>query len=213
MNVDYQLATEDAKATEDKSTLWIAFLTDEAISKKAKTYNSSVVAGGSPLASKLFGFPWVDEVKIAPSSIMVKRQDWVDFDIIAEPLKELIIEHLSNATTPIEENPEPKNEAAEVSNQPAADLSGYTEQEALVISYLDQHVNPQVASHGGKISFVKLDKGGVVHLKMEGGCQGCSSAQATLKDGVEKSLIGSFDFIKEVVDTTDHDSGVRPYFA
>jgi len=210
MNVNYQLSTEDAKATEDTNTLWIAFLVDETVSKTGKTYNSSVVAGSSPLAAKLFGFPWVDEVKIAPSSIMVKRQDWVDFDIIAEPLKELITEHLSNAVAPIEENPEPQTPAAD---EPQADLSGFTEQEALVISYLDQHVNPQVASHGGKISFVKMTDQGSVHLKMEGGCQGCSSAQATLRDGVEKSLMESFDFIKEVIDTTDHDSGVKPYFA
>jgi len=209
MNVDHQLCTEDAKATEDASTLWIAFLTDESISKTAKTYNSSVMAGNSPLAAKLFGFPWVDEVKIAPSSIMVKRQDWVDFDIIAEPLKELITEHLSNASQPIEENPEVETKA---DDEPKADLSGFTEQEAKVISYLDQHVNPQVASHGGKITFVKMSEGSV-HLKMEGGCQGCSSAQATLRDGVAKSLMGSFDFIKEVIDTTDHDSGVKPYFA
>ena len=86
MNVNYQLSTEDCKATEDKSTLWIAFLIEGEISKTAKTYNSSVVAGSSPLASKLFGFPWVEEVRIAPSSVMVKRQDWVDFDVIAEPL-------------------------------------------------------------------------------------------------------------------------------
>jgi Fe-S cluster biogenesis protein NfuA len=208
MNIVHQLSTEDARATEDTSTLWIAFLTDESISKTAKTYNSSVVAGNSPLAAKLFGFPWVDEVKIAPSSIMVKRQDWVDFDIIAAPLTELIAEHFKNAESPIEENPEPKTSQAD---EPKADLSGFTEQEAMVISYLDQHVNPQVASHGGKISFVKLTEGSV-HLKMEGGCQGCSSAQATLRDGVEKSLTESFDFIKEVVDTTDHDSGVKPYF-
>jgi len=210
MNVDHQLCTEDAKATEDTSTLWIAFLIDESISKTAKTYNSSVTAGNSPLASKLFGFPWVDEVKIAPSSIMVKRQDWVDFDIIAEPLKELITEHLLNAAKPIEENPE--LEEASADDAPKADLSGFTEQEAKVITYLDQHVNPQVASHGGKITFVKMNEG-VLHLKMEGGCQGCSSAQVTLRDGVAKSLMGSFDFIKDVIDTTDHDSGVKPYFA
>lgn len=207
MNVDYQLCTEDAKATEDKSSLWIAFLTEGEISKTSKTYTSSIVAGTSPLASKIFGFPWVEEVRLSPSSIMIKRQEWVDFDIIADPLKELIEEHLTNAEQPIEENPEPV-QAEQVT---PSNVEGLNEQESLIVRFLDEEVNPQVASHGGKISFVKMLEGNV-HLKMEGGCQGCGMAQATLRDGVEKSLKESFEFVKNVVDTTDHESGVKPYF-
>ena len=71
-------------------------------------------------------------------------------------------------------------------------------------------MNPQVASHGGKISLVKLD-GTDLLLKMEGGCQGCSMAQATLKDGVETTILERFDFVKQVIDTTDHGSGINPY--
>ena len=207
MNVNYQLCTEKAQATEDKNTLWIAFLTEGEISKSSKTYTSSVAAGTSPLASKIFGFPWVEEVRLSPTSIMIKRQEWVDFEIIAEPLKELIEEHLTNAEQPIEENPEP----APAENVTPTNTEGLNEQESLIVNFLDQEVNPQVAAHGGKISFVKLLEGDV-HLKMEGGCQGCGMAQATLRDGVETSLKENFDFVKNVVDTTDHDSGVKPFF-
>lgn len=207
MNVDYQVCTEEAKATEDKKSLWIAFLIEGEISKTSKTYTSSVTAGLSPLASKIFGFPWVEEVRLSPSSVMIKRQDWVDFDIIAEPLKELIEEHLTNAEQPIEENPEP----VQAENAALSNTEGLNEQETLIVRFLDEEVNPQVAAHGGKISFVKLLEGNV-HLKMEGGCQGCGMAQATLRDGVETSLKESFEFVKNVIDTTDHDSGVKPFF-
>jgi Fe-S cluster biogenesis protein NfuA len=207
MNVNYHLCTDEAQATEDKNTLWIAFLTEGEISKSSKTYTSSVAAGTSPLASKIFGFPWVEEVRLSPTSIMIKRQEWVDFEIIAEPLKELIEEHLTNAEQPIEENPEP----APAENVTPTNTEGLNEQESLIVNFLDQEVNPQVAAHGGKISFVKLLEGDV-HLKMEGGCQGCGMAQATLRDGVETSLKENFDFVKNVVDTTDHDSGVKPFF-
>ena len=48
---------------------------------------------------------------------------------------------------------------------------------------------------------------------MTGGCQGCSSSKATLKDGVERLLLSKFpEMVQEVVDLTDHASGENPYF-
>lgn len=205
MNVNWKITDESGTQTDDNQSLWISFDLDQAISKVSKTYTSSTEATHSPIASKLFGFPWVDSITINTNSILIKRQDWVDFDIIAEPLKELIGEHFSNDQATYEENPEPATAPIE-----EVDLSNYSEQEALVVKFLTEDVNPQVASHGGKISFVKLDNTSV-HLKMEGGCQGCGMAAVTLKEGVEKSLIEQFDFISEVIDTTDHASGIRPY--
>ncbi len=81
----------------------------------------------------------------------------------------------------------------------------------LIRKILDEQVNPGVAAHGGKIEFVEL-RGTAVVLKMSGGCQGCSSAQATLKQGVERALFSQIPGITEIVDVTDHSSGKNPFF-
>lgn len=77
---------------------------------------------------------------------------------------------------------------------------------------LDQQVNPGVASHGGSISLEKvLD--GTAYLSMGGGCQGCSSAQLTLRQGVEQMIKAAIPEITRIVDVTDHASGENPYYS
>jgi Fe-S cluster biogenesis protein NfuA len=77
---------------------------------------------------------------------------------------------------------------------------------------LDEEVNPQVASHGGRIDMVDYVNR-TVYLRMSGGCQGCSASAATLRDGVEKAVLQAFPRVKGVVDMTDHDAGSNPYYA
>ncbi|MGK5083841.1 P-loop NTPase [Bdellovibrionota bacterium FG-1] len=76
---------------------------------------------------------------------------------------------------------------------------------------LDTQINPGVASHGGKIELIDL-KGTEVYLKMSGGCQGCSSAKATLQEGVAKTLRSQIPEITAVIDVTDHSTGSQPYY-
>ncbi len=76
---------------------------------------------------------------------------------------------------------------------------------------LDKDVNPAVASHGGKIELVDYANR-VAFIRMTGGCQGCASSAATLKQGVEGALFKAFPRLKNVVDVTDHDSGATPYY-
>lgn len=77
---------------------------------------------------------------------------------------------------------------------------------------LDEHVNPAVASHGGRIRLMAVEDG-VARLEMGGGCQGCGLAETTLQEGVEKLLKKHLPEIREVVDVTDHAAGTNPYFA
>lgn len=189
---------------------WIDYHLSLSVSDKEKTYTSSGEASLSPIASKIFGFPWVDEVLVKPKQISIKRQEWVDFEIIAEPLKDLLIEHFEGKESgEIEENPELSSQTdnATDSQNSSSDLS---EESQLIVDFLDSQVNPQVASHGGRISLLKFEKG-TLHLKMEGGCQGCGMAKVTLREGVETALKENFSFIKEVIDATDHSQGLNPY--
>jgi Fe-S cluster biogenesis protein NfuA len=75
---------------------------------------------------------------------------------------------------------------------------------------LREQVNPGVASHGGKIELEDF-RDGQAYLRMSGGCQGCSSAKATLGQGVEKILRTHIPELKGIVDVTDHARGVRPF--
>lgn len=80
----------------------------------------------------------------------------------------------------------------------------------LLEDLFDKQVRPALAAHGGSIDIVDFDNG-KLFLKFAGGCQGCSSSQATLKQGIEKIVLAKYPEIKEVVDLTDHGSGDNPY--
>lgn len=75
---------------------------------------------------------------------------------------------------------------------------------------LDEQVRPALAAHGGNVEVVDIDND-KVYLRLQGGCQGCSSSSATLKDGIETLIKRNFPEIEEVVDVTDHASGANPY--
>jgi Fe/S biogenesis protein NfuA len=77
---------------------------------------------------------------------------------------------------------------------------------------LASEINPQIASHGGRVSLVEIDADGVVYLQFGGGCQGCGNADVTLKQGIEKTLRDRLPEITAVRDATDHAKGANPYY-
>jgi len=76
---------------------------------------------------------------------------------------------------------------------------------------LDDEINPSIASHGGHIELVEVQDQ-KAYVKMSGGCQGCSSANATLKQGIEVRLKEMIPELVSLVDMTDHEQGQTPYF-
>jgi hypothetical protein len=44
-----------------------------------------------------------------------------------------------------------------------------------------------IAAHGGRVVLVEADQGWV-HIRLEGGCQGCSLAEVTIRQGIEPLL-------------------------
>ncbi|MAF79385.1 MAG: hypothetical protein CME63_15215 [Halobacteriovoraceae bacterium] len=76
----------------------------------------------------------------------------------------------------------------------------------------DDMVRPALKAHGGDIELIDIDND-KVYVKMTGGCQGCASSQATLKDGVERLVKQHYPDISEIIDLTDHASGDNPYFS
>lgn len=77
---------------------------------------------------------------------------------------------------------------------------------------LYNEVNPSLASHGGEVSLVEVTAEKIAILRFGGGCQGCGMVEATLKDGVEKSLMDQIPELTAVRDMTDHTDRSQAYY-
>ena len=76
---------------------------------------------------------------------------------------------------------------------------------------VENEINPQLASHGGRVAVQEVRADGTVLLRFGGGCQGCGMADVTLKQGIEKTLMAKVPGVTAVRDATDHDTGTAPY--
>lgn len=77
---------------------------------------------------------------------------------------------------------------------------------------LYNEINPALAAHGGEVSLVELTEETVAVLQFGGGCQGCGMVDATLKGGVERTLLEKVPELVGVRDVTDHSNRENAYF-
>jgi len=77
---------------------------------------------------------------------------------------------------------------------------------------IESEINPQLASHGGRVSLREVTADGVVVLQFGGGCHGCGMVDKTLRGGVEQTLKTRVPEVTGVADATDHASGSTPYY-
>lgn len=75
-----------------------------------------------------------------------------------------------------------------------------------------EEINPQLASHRGRVSLVEVTAKTDVVLAFGGGCQGCGMVNVTLKQGVERTLRARIPEIGVVRDATDHKHGKNPFY-
>jgi Fe/S biogenesis protein NfuA len=81
------------------------------------------------------------------------------------------------------------------------------------INYLlYNEVNPALAAHGGEVSLVEITDDHYAILRFGGGCQGCGMVDATLKGGVEKTLLEHLPQLAGVRDITDHTDRSNAYY-
>lgn len=77
---------------------------------------------------------------------------------------------------------------------------------------IESEVNPQLASHGGRVGLVEISDDGAAVLQFGGGCHGCGMVDVTLRDGIERTLRQRVPELSGVVDATDHSTGSNPYY-
>jgi Fe-S cluster biogenesis protein NfuA len=77
---------------------------------------------------------------------------------------------------------------------------------------LEAEINPVIAAHGGRVALVEVDQGWA-HIRLEGGCQGCSLAEVTVRQGIEPLLRARVPELVGLADVTDHAAGTDPFFS
>ena len=76
---------------------------------------------------------------------------------------------------------------------------------------IELQIQPSLGAHGGSVQLIDLREGSLM-VSFSGGCQGCSQASVTVKDGIEKIITEKFQEVHTIVDMTNHSGGDNPYF-
>jgi Fe-S cluster biogenesis protein NfuA len=76
---------------------------------------------------------------------------------------------------------------------------------------LDAEINPAIAAHRGRVALAGVHQGWA-RVRLEGGCQGCSLAEVTLRQGIEPLLRARVPDLVGLIDVTDHEAGTTPFF-
>jgi Fe-S cluster biogenesis protein NfuA len=77
---------------------------------------------------------------------------------------------------------------------------------------LDAEVNPAIAAHRGRVT-VDGAVDGWIRIRLEGGCQGCSLAEVTVRQGIEPLLRERLPAMTGLADVTNHEAGTEPFFS
>ena len=173
------------------------FIFNKKISNENVTFDDPVKSSRSPLANKIFGFPWVDSVFIGENFVTINKQDWVDWDMIAEPLANLLKEHIEDGQPVFAENVDTQSDQYAGKTHPVDEND--SELIVKIKQFLDQEIRPFVAMDGGDVTFNNFnDESGMLQINMTGACDGCPSSTATLKMGIESRIQEIIPQVKEV---------------
>ncbi len=148
----------------------------------------------SPLAVKLFHFPFVKEIFVSGNYLAITKYDIVEWEDITLEVRELIRDYISQGN-PVLKVAIASTEASEEDIKPAP-VAFHPEEkspeewdaiEQKIVSLLDDHVKPAVEQDGGNIKFLNYQEG-VVKVLLQGACSGCPSSTVTLKQGIQSLL-------------------------
>ena len=152
----------------------------------------------SPLATRLFEIPDVENVLVADNQIAVTKAGYDPWQALGKQIGARIREHIRSG--------EPA-----VSDEFTRGLPAESDIRKKIQQLLDTEINPAVGMHGGWVELIDVKKNSI-YIRMGGGCQGCGAADVTLKQGIEKSIRSLVPQVGEILDTTDHAAGRNPYY-
>lgn len=159
-------------------------------------------ASGSPLGERLFALTGVTNVLIAESVVTVGKEPSTSWSGLKAAIGTAIRTQLLTGVPAILETPRRANLPGGRADE---------EVRAVIQELLDRQVNRSIAAHGGQISIVDVRDRTLV-IAMSGGCQGCAASQVTLRQGFEVMVRNVAPEIVNIVDTTDHAAGTKPFY-
>lgn len=152
------------------------------------------VGGPSPLAEKLFNFPFINGVFIASNFVTLTKSDIIEWQDVVMELRDFITDYLNSEDgVVIREEflyPEKEEVVSETSSDNTVKPSenkNFTDFEQKIVEILDEYIKPAVESDGGAIELDSYNNG-VVKVVLKGSCSGCPSSTMTLKAGIEQML-------------------------
>jgi Fe-S cluster biogenesis protein NfuA len=152
----------------------------------------------SPLAQKVFELPEVENILIAENQITVTKSGFEPWPVVGKRVGAKIREHIHSGDAAVQEEFD-------------STMPPESEIRKKVQGLLEKEINPALGMHGGWVELIDVKKN-AVFLRLGGGCQGCASANMTLKMGIEKAIREQIPEVGEILDTTDHASGRNPYY-
>jgi len=161
---------------------------------KSIDFPDASVAGPSPLAAELFGFPFIKAVFIASNFVTLTKTPETEWNDVIPAVREFLKQYLEDGKSVVNEE-EVATLRTETSNQPDADDTDVVKR---IKELLDNYVRPAVEMDCGAIQFRSYDEG-VVNLMLQGSCSGCPSSMITLKAGIEGMMKRMIPEVKEVV--------------
>ena len=139
----------------------------------------------SPLATKLFHFPFVKEVFISGNYIAIAKFDVVEWDAVAQEVRVFITDFLTEGGVAVHEDQLQPAESAtsEADGSLPVRPADMGEIEGRIVDILEEYIKPAVAQDGGNIAFMGY-KDKIVEVQLQGACSGCPSSTMTLKNGI-----------------------------
>ena len=161
---------------------------------KSIDFPDASTAGPSPLASEIFGFPFIKAVFIASTFVTLTKTAETEWSDVIPSIREFLKQYLEEGK-PVVNEEEIAALKTESNNEAGADDTDVVKR---IKELLDNYVRPAVEMDGGAIRFRSYDDG-VVNLMLQGSCSGCPSSMITLKAGIEGMMKRMIPEVKEVV--------------
>ncbi|MFY9555458.1 MAG: NifU family protein [Blastocatellia bacterium] len=184
------------KAEVDREDIHVCrFTVDRPVHEGSAVFYTAEEAQDNDLADKLLKIPGIMKVEINNNIVDVTQGGNEDWRQLGKRVGSAIRAFL---------NPPP--EIAEGDRLPPDHVR------MEVQKVLDEMINPGVAAHGGFVELLDVQDDNIF-IRMGGGCQGCGAADVTLKMGIERLIRENVPQVREILDTTDHASGMNPFYA
>ncbi len=171
-------------------------------------FKNAEEAQGSPLAEILLQTKGLTWVSFSPKNITLgldekdEENKWVAPNVAIDKIKKFVAEG------------KPVVSLAEFEKLAVAkDMSDEEKKKFMdgIQALFQNEINPSLAAHGGRVDLIDV-KDFVALVQVSGGCHGCHSIDATLKQGVEVRVREVFPEIVQLQDVTDHSTGENPFY-